>query len=367
MIEATALALGAVYCLVSLLIALLVISARSPSGAPPTPTVSIVIAARNEELNIPALLDSLLQQTYPRDLLEILVVDDRSTDRTALLVQEYGQRYAHIRLVSVHLDDGHLRGKTNALTQGMEASSGEIIMITDADCVVPPGWVEEIIRHYTDTSIGVVAGFTALRDTDWFSAMQSLDWLVLLTIASGAVRMDVPLTAIGNNLSVRRTAYDRVGGYRQIPFSVTEDYALFRAVTSTAKLKARFPLDSRALVVSSPCTTWKELYRQKKRWFMGAKDIGALKMILFGLVYAFNLLLVLGIAFSGLQAILPALALKVCADLALAVPPLYAFRRWRLLLAFPLYEPYFILYVLLFPLILLRSSEIIWKERMFKS
>jgi 1,2-diacylglycerol 3-beta-glucosyltransferase len=366
MIETILIVMGAVYCFLAVLIAAAAICGRQAFGAPPSPRVSIIVAARNEEKRLPALLDSILQQTYPRNLLEVLVVDDRSTDRTGTIVSEYAQHHPHITLVSGRSESGHLRGKANALVQGIEVSSGEILMITDADCVVPPAWVEETVKHYSDERVGIVAGFTALRDEGWFSAMQSLDWLVLLTIASGAATWGVPLTAIGNNLSVRRTAYDTVGGYRGIPFSVTEDYALFHAITSTARRTARFPLESRALVVSDACKTWKELYRQKKRWFTGGKDIEFPKMMMFGFVYTLNALLLLGLALHGVIAILPAFAFKVAADLAFALPPLHAFRRWRLLRVFPLFEVYFILYVVLFPLVLFRRSGIVWKERTFE-
>ncbi len=366
MIELLALVIGGAYLIASLVLAFVASVPSPPDGTPATHTVSIIVAARNEEHTISALLDSLLQQTFPHNLLEILVVDDRSTDRTAQVVEEYARRCAHLTLVRTHDDGGQARGKTNALTQGIDASSGDIIMITDADCIVPPEWVEEITRYFADPRVGIVAGFTALQDFGWFTAMQSLDWLVLLTIASAGVKLGMPLTAIGNNLSVRRTAYDRVGGYRAIPFSVTEDYALFRAVTSTTPRTARFPLDRRTLVVSMPCPTWRDLHRQKKRWFTGAKNIGLRKTILFGLVYAFNLFLLLGTVFAGVQVMFPALALKVAGDLALTAPSLRTFSRWRLLRVFPIFELYFIFYVLYYPLILLRRSEIIWKERTFR-
>jgi 1,2-diacylglycerol 3-beta-glucosyltransferase len=196
--------------------------------------------------------------------------------------------------------------------------------------------------------------------------MQTLDWFALFSVAAGANRLGFPITAVGNNLSVRRAAYDAVGGYEGIPFRITEDYALFHAVTSTTKYKACFPLDPETLVVSEPCKTWRELYRQRQRWFTGGRDMNLQSIAVFGVAWLFHAGLVAGLLVAPGPAVWTALALKVFVDLVLCLPSLFAFRRWELLPAFPAYELYYFLYVLIFPVIVLTGGNVVWKEQTFK-
>ena len=90
-------------------------------------------------------------------------------------------------------------------------------MMTDADCTVPPGWIEETVKYYTDDSIGLVPGFTAIRHRNIFEAIQTIDWFSLFTVASATTAIGFPVTAVGTNFTVRRAAYDAVGGYRRHP------------------------------------------------------------------------------------------------------------------------------------------------------
>ncbi|MEK6571305.1 MAG: glycosyltransferase [Bacteroidota bacterium] len=341
-----------------------VFRAQYPSDPHYRPSVAIIIAARNEEHNIGRCLSSIVSLSYPRHLLEVVVVDDRSTDRTGVIVREFTQQFNHIRLVTAAPSTGNLRGKTNAVTQGIEASKGEILLFTDADCAVPIRWVEETVKYYTN-GIGIVAGFTALRNTNWFEAIQALDWFILFSVAAATIRLKHPVTAVGNNLSVKRAAYEKVGGYRSIPFSVTEDYALFHAITTHTTYQARFPVDPRTLVESEPCKRWEDLYRQKKRWFTGGRGMDVKSLLLFAIPYVLNLLLIVCVFFGASMAMLVSGVLKVSVDLLLVYPSLRRFGRLELVRYFLLFELYYILYVLIFPIIVLFGNEVMWKERKF--
>jgi cellulose synthase/poly-beta-1,6-N-acetylglucosamine synthase-like glycosyltransferase len=303
--------------------------------------------------------------TYPHEKLEVLVVDDRSTDRTAEVVRGYSQETPFIRLITAQQPTDHLRGKANAVTQGLDQAHGEIVLFTDADCEVQPGWVDETIKYYGDDRVGIVAGFTELKATNGFEKMQALDWFLLFSLAAAGIRLKHPFTAVGNNLSVSRAAYDKIGGYRSIPFSVTEDYALFHAVTAKGGYQARFPLDPATLVFSQPCGSFRQLYHQKKRWFTGGRDMGAGNLLFFCLSYAFMLLLVVGLPSMVSAGIWLPWAARLVADFLVLLPAVTAFRRWKLLSAFPLLEIYITLYVILFPPIVLLGSAVTWKDRSF--
>ncbi|HCV44275.1 MAG TPA: hypothetical protein DGH68_12375 [Bacteroidetes bacterium] len=359
------LVLTVAYSIKIVIFAIAAFRAHYPFDASHKPTVSLIVAARNEENNIRHCLDSIIKLSYPSQLLEVVIVDDQSTDSTARLVLDYCQSHPHVKLVAATPGTGSLRGKTNAVDQGIKASSGEILMFTDADCVVPTRWIEETAKYYRDPSVGVVAGFTQLRSQNWFEAIQALDWFVLFSVAAATVRLRYPVTAVGNNLSVRRMAYEKVGGYQKIPFSVTEDYALFHAITHHTEFRARFPLDRSTLVQSEPCRNWKELFRQKKRWFTGGKGMDIKSLLIFTIPYGLNLALLANLVWTPSPILVAAFLTKSSVDLVLSLPSVITFKQWRLLPHFLIFEIYYIWYVLFFPLVAVVGKDLVWKERTF--
>jgi 1,2-diacylglycerol 3-beta-glucosyltransferase len=363
MMDVLLLIFSTLYALGMLVFALVAMRTRYPTRPNARPPVAVIVAARNEERNIGRCLDSLVALEYPSSALDIVIVDDGSTDRTAEIVRSYVIRYPHVRLILAGPPSGHLRGKTNAVAQAFDVARGEIVLLTDADCAVPPRWVEETVKYYVDEGVGLVPGFTEISGETPFHAMQTMDWFSLFSVAAATTRMGIPLTAVGTNFSIRRSAYDAVGGYRAIPFSITEDYALFHAVVSTKKYRACFPIDSGALVVSEPCRTWRELYRQRKRWFAGGSGMDMTVLACFLPAWAMHGLIPAALVLGYVPAGLGAIAVKFAADFIMAIPSLLAFRRGELLWVFPLYFIYFYLYVLIFPPISFLSPRVRWKDR----
>lgn len=353
------------YALTMLLFAGGALAARYPSDRSSRPTVSVIVSARNEGKRIRICLSSLVSLTYPRELLQIICIDDRSTDDTAAIVREFARDHPHIHLVEGRPPTDHLRGKANALALGIEHATGEILLFTDADCLVPPGWVEETVKYYDREDVGIVAGFTRVRSVWWFHAMQALDWYALFSVAAATARLGIPVTAVGNNLSVRRRAYDAVGGYRGIPFSVTEDYALVHAVATRTPYRVRFPMDRTQLVVTEPCLTAVELFHQKKRWFTGGRGMDLRNLLIIGYLYAFKGLLLLSPALFGWGVFGVSLGIKLLVDLGLLLPALLRFGDVRMLRAFPAMAVYFIAYVLVYPPLVLLGSSVRWKERSY--
>lgn len=333
---------------------------RPMNGA--EPTVSVIVAARNEEAFIERCVASLLCLDYPEGKLEIVVVNDGSTDRTEEIVKRYAGAHPSLKVLSTMPGEGNLRGKTNAVACGIEASSGEIIMFTDADCVVGADWVRSTVGYF-DEGAGVVGGFTLLDDRTMFEGVQALDWVFLFGVASATAGWDLPLTAVGNNLAVRRVAYRETGGYAAIPFSVTEDYSLVQSIFRRTRYRVRFPLDPSTVVRSTACGSWRQLYRQKQRW-----GVGGLDMIFRGvLIMAGGWLVRAGLVgtflTSGWVWGLSYGAVMAAADFAFLLRPLRLFGRMRTLRYFPVFEVYFFAAVLATPVIAFFSRQVVWKER----
>lgn len=326
------------------------------------PSVSIIVAARNEEESITPCLESLALLDYPHDKIEIVIINDQSQDRTEKIIRDFIKYKQHFKLVNAQPGKGSLKGKANALSQGIEASNGEIILFTDADCIVPKTWVKETVSFFTD-DIGIVGGFTLLQAKNVFEGLQSLDWLYVFGVACATSSLGISLTGVGNNLAVRRSAYNKVGGYRQIPFSVTEDYALTRSILTETSYKMVFPFSRNSLVISSPCFTFVDLYRQKIRWGVGGLDMITAGFVIFGVVFAFNILLIAGLIFRLGFLFLLAVLLKILIDFSFVSYLLIKTNKYRYIRYFIAFEIYFFLYVIILPSLAYLTKSVKWKDR----
>ncbi len=326
------------------------------------PTVSIIVAARDEEQFIGECIDSLLKLDYPVEKLEIIIVNDGSTDRTNDIIESYIRKGAHITGISTTPGTGNLRGKTNALAQGIDRSTGEILMFTDADCRVSESWVRETVKSFHEDT-GIVGGFTVLDSGSIFEGMQAVDWIFLFSLASSNVGWKYPLTLTGNNLSVRRRTYDQTGGYGSIPFSVTEDFSLVRAVINRTAYKIAFPIKEGAIIRSHACGSWRQVYRQKQRWAVGGLTMVPYGYMIMAIGYIAKLLLLIGLFTVNIVPILLLTAVMFAFEFALIWRPMKKLRILKYYRYFIPFAFYLCLYALSLPFVALFGRKIIWKER----
>jgi cellulose synthase/poly-beta-1,6-N-acetylglucosamine synthase-like glycosyltransferase len=125
-------------------------------GHPTEPTISIIIAVRNEEVNLPTKLANLRLQDYPREKLQIVVVSDGSTDRTASILEEHGSM-----IKPILLDKSN--GKAFALNEGVRHATGEILVFLDARQSVDVDALNELAWCFADPSVGAASGELVLE------------------------------------------------------------------------------------------------------------------------------------------------------------------------------------------------------------
>jgi cellulose synthase/poly-beta-1,6-N-acetylglucosamine synthase-like glycosyltransferase len=330
------------------------------------PNVSVVVAARNEEENIERCLRSILQVDYPVDKLEVVVADDGSTDRTPEIISKIKQEHNNLKVIRIESRINNLKGKANALAQAIAQTNGEFIFLTDADCEVPRTWIKGMLRHF-DEKTGVASGVTIIETGKIFYGMQSLDWAFLLSVAAAVGRLFKPVACIGNNMAFRKEAYIECGGYQNLKFSITEDFALFKAITENGKWGYAFPVDLETLVISKPVKTLKELYHQKKRWGTGGLDTELLGIAVMSGGFVFHLLLILSpLLIEKISSLLISLALKFFIDGAFLFKTLRKFKKTSLLKYLPFFELYYIIYVVVLPFVVFFGGKTVWKDRKYK-
>jgi cellulose synthase/poly-beta-1,6-N-acetylglucosamine synthase-like glycosyltransferase len=333
------------------------------------PSVSIVIPARNEEKSLHSLLDSLLAIDYPSDLLEIIIVNDQSEDRTKQIAESYRGRFQcnYDVFDVVPETTSSLRAKTRPLAQGLDRARGEIILMPDADNRIPPDWAKCMTSYFTD-NVGLVCGPIfpdPLRRTHllltWF---ETVDAAFLLGVCAGFSGLGRTQALIGSNFAVRRDAYEDIGTYRNLDFHFIEDLSLLGALQQTNRWKAVFPSDRGTLLWTLPQRTFGTFIRQRHRWLAGWGHVkpGIRAALAFGFaVHAmWPLWLLLPPAwFVSLYALL------LVGDGMVAVTTLYRHKCARFVWLLPLYPVFAFTYALALLGLVLTRREVIWKERSF--
>ena len=245
------------------------------------PKVSVVICARNEEKNIRRCCDHLLKLDYPLDKIEIFLVDDESEDSTMEIMKEYAAKETMFRVLSTEGEPHDLPAKQRPLNKGIRESTGEIILITDADIAVRPGWVKGHLSAYHE-NIGI-AGATTRVDISsgkLYDRLQCCDLISKHAVAMGCSGLGFPLSLMGNNFSFRRDAYDMVGGLPGMNRSIVEDMALMNAIVRSTKYTQGWVTEKSSVVVSAPEPDFRTFIEQRLRWVYELTDLSMIGKVM---------------------------------------------------------------------------------------
>jgi glycosyltransferase involved in cell wall biosynthesis len=240
-----------------------------PDDFVPKTKVSVVVAARNEAANIEACLRSVLEGSYPANLLEIIVVDDFSEDETCEIV---ARNFPAVHLL--HLRDllppafQFSANKKKAIEIGIAHATGEFIATTDADCLAPKDWLRFLASVCEVREVKIVCAPVAFhREQNLFQRFQSLDFLGLMGITGAGIQLSWQRMGNGANLAYPKAVFEGVGG-----FSNNEDKASGDDMFLIQKVAAQWPhsifflKNPAATVLTEAKSDLVSFFQQRLRW-----------------------------------------------------------------------------------------------------
>ncbi|HTE08003.1 MAG TPA: glycosyltransferase, partial [Flavitalea sp.] len=224
-------------------------------GSIPLVRVSVLVAVRNEEETLPVLFTALAAQDYPKTLLQLIFIDDHSTDRSGDLLEGFSQQREN--LLVLRLPEG-LESKKKAIEAGIQAASGELIITTDADSVQPQTWISTIVACYSSTEGKFIAAPVKMK-ARWslLGIFQTLDFITLQGITGAAVSKGMHALCNGANLAYTREAFLEVGGFEgvdQLPSG--DDVFLMQKVFRVYPTGVRYLKSPLATVETPTEKTW---------------------------------------------------------------------------------------------------------------
>jgi cellulose synthase/poly-beta-1,6-N-acetylglucosamine synthase-like glycosyltransferase len=333
-------------------------------------SISVIIAARNEEENIVRLLEALHRQTYSRNYFEVIVVDDFSTDKTSESVKPFLNDTFHLMQPNSIAAQS---SKKKAIESGIQKAKGELIVVTDADCIPQQEWLQTIVSIYKKTNSVFIAAPVKLKSyPTLLSIFQSLDFITLQGITAASVTANTHNMCNGANLAYLRSAFFEVGGFSGIDkLASGDDMLLMYKIWKKYPKKLSYLKSEQAIVETEPMLTWKDFFQQRIRWSSKAgyyKDWRISSVLFF--VYLFNcLFFVLLIACFFDSYYWYVLAFYLLGKIIIEIPFVYSVARFykaqKLLLYFPFLQPLHIIYTVVVGLVS-QFGTYQWKGRKTK-
>jgi cellulose synthase/poly-beta-1,6-N-acetylglucosamine synthase-like glycosyltransferase len=228
--------------------------------------VTILIAARNEENNIRFTIDDILAQDYPKELTEIIIVDDHSTDKTSEIISSYADR--GIKLLQLKEDKPLNSYKKKAIAQAINLSTGELMVATDADCRMGKKWLSSVVGYYENNSLVMISSPVAFfEERNLFEYMQTLEFAFLIGTGAALIGNKKASTCNGANLAYRKDIFYEVGGFSGIDdLASGDDELLLQKIAKRYPGRVGFLKNRDAIVYTHSKHTLKQFLQQRRRW-----------------------------------------------------------------------------------------------------
>ncbi len=246
----------------------MILFSHRPYSSAPYPKVSVVIAIHNEAANLKSFFQALLKQNYS-GIYEIIAVNDRSTDNSDQLLNSFKELYPRLlRIIDIKHCPANISPKKYAITTGIHQSQAEIVVLTDADCLVGPDWLAAMVTPFVQDPEGkleFVLGFSPhMRAHGLLDKIIGAETLHTAFLYLGFAAAGMPYMAVGRNLAYRKSLFIAHQGFapHQHILSGDDDLLVNRLANSTNTCCVISPA---AMVYTLPVRTWQQWFNQKHR------------------------------------------------------------------------------------------------------
>lgn len=232
----------------------------------PYTKISVLIAARNEEEKIHLTIEDILAQNYPSELMELIIVDDHSTDRTSEIISSYESQ--GVKLIKLNEKEPLNSYKKKAIAEAIKLSEGELIVATDADCRMKPDWLITIVNMFETGGYNLISSpVVYFEEKSLFERLQTLEFLYLIGLGAAGIGNKMPSTCNGANLAYKKSVFVELGGFKGIDELASGDDELFlHKVAFAHPGTIGFCKSADAIVYTHGKPNLKEFIQQRKRW-----------------------------------------------------------------------------------------------------
>ncbi len=331
-----------------------------------SPSVSVVIAIRNEDEHIDFLLKSLESQIYSKDKLEFILVNDHSNDNTLSLLKKAD--LSNLRIIN--MPEGKL-GKKDAIRMAVSEARGDIILASDADCIFTPYWVQTMASYFAENKIKLVSApvcFT--KQEGFFQSLQALEFISLIGSGAGAIGIKDPIFCNGANMAYRKEVFLEVNNFKKDNVVSGDDVFLLHSVKAKYPNSIVFAKRKNAIVTTDSEKKLHDFFNQRKRWasksskYTDISSIYTSYLVFFTNVSFIFLFLMLFIDVAFLNLFCFFYALKFLVDLFLLFPVLRFLERQDLIKWIFPFELFYSFYIILI-VVLSFTKKFEWKNRMY--
>lgn len=268
-----------------------------PEKVSPKTKVTVLVAARNEEENIERTIKALINQKYPKHLLEIIIIDDHSTDNTAWIVSRYFDD--SVRLLKLNESQILNSYKKKAISEGIRLATGDLMVTTDADCCMDENWLYTIVSFYEQFDWKLISSpVIFFEERNRFEKLQTLEFLYLIGLGAASIGNKMPSTCNGANLAYTKQVFNELGGFRGIDDLASGDDELFlHKVASAYPGSIGFCKSLDAMVYTHAKPNLREFIRQRKRWASKSTKYKNKSIVVLGVtIWLFNVFIFLNLA-----------------------------------------------------------------------
>ena len=338
-----------------------------PNDFQPHTQVSVLIPARNEAEHIVACLDSILKNNYPAHLLEIIVLDDHSEDATADLVRRYPSDCVRVlSLADFPLPPNTQSFKKRAIELGIQHSRGELIVTTDADCLVGEAWLPLLVSRYeSDKPVFIAAPVNFWQEKNVFERFQSLDYMGMMGVTAAGIATGLTNMCNGANMAYQREAFFVVDGFKGIDHLASgDDMLLMQKMARKYPHRIAFLKNCDARILTYPKATVQEFIQQRIRWASKStsyKEWYTMFQLIGTFFFCCNMLLLLIV--KPIFALAAYLLKLACDYLQLSMMARFFRRDGSLLRHFWLLELYYLAYIIGIGILANLIKKYEWKGR----